>query len=97
LPSGTVYIDADNFRVVHEEFTFEENPMPLIVGEIKRFSRQWKELPGGEWVVSKVMGEMTLQGGWTGVIPQKLEVGVEINDYRFDQGYDEHRFGPYGR
>jgi hypothetical protein len=41
------------------------------------------------------MGEMTLQGSWTGVIPQRLEFGVELDDYRFDQGYDEHRFGPY--
>jgi hypothetical protein len=97
LPSGTVYIDADNYRVVHEEFSFEENPAPMIVGEIKRISRQWKELPGGEWVVSKVMAEMTLQGGWTGVIPQRIEVAMVVDDHRFDQGYDERKFGPYNR
>ena len=95
LPSGTVYIDTDNFRVIHEEFRFDENPVPMIVKNIKRFSRQWTELPGGQWVVSKVMGELSLQGSWTGVIPERVEIGVVLNDYRFDQGYDERKFGPY--
>jgi hypothetical protein len=95
LPSGTVYIDTDNFRVIHEEFTFEENPAPLILKDISRISRQWTELPGGQWVVSKIMGEFSLQGSWMGFIPGKVEVGIVLNDYRFDQGYDERKFGPY--
>ena len=48
-------------------------------------------------MVSKIMAEMTLQGSWTGVIPQRVEIGVVLNDYRFDQGYDERKFGPYSR
>jgi hypothetical protein len=96
LPSGTVYIDTNAFRVIHEEFRFDENPFPLLVKDIRRFSRQWTELPGGQWVVSRIMGDLTLRGGWTGVIPQRAEVALAFNDYRFDQGYDAGRFGPYG-
>jgi hypothetical protein len=81
---------------VHEAFTFEENPAPLLLKGIRGVSRQWTELPGGEWVPSRILGEIELQGGWTGVIPGKVEFAVHLSDYRFDQGYDARRFGPYG-
>lgn len=96
LPSGTVYIDTNAFRVIHEEFRFDENPLPLVVKDVRRFSRQWTELPGGQWVTSRIMADLTLHGGWTGVIPERVEAAVIMNDYRFDQGYDAKRFGPYG-
>jgi hypothetical protein len=95
LPSGTVYIDTNDFRVVHEEFTFEENPVPVLLKGVRRISRQWTELPGGQWVVSRIMGDFDLRGSWLGFIPDEVEVAVVFNDYRFDQGYDPRRFGPY--
>ena len=97
LPSGIVYVDTNAFRVIHEEFTFEQNPAPLLLKDIKRVSRQWTELPGGQWVVSRIMAEMSLQGAWTRVIPGDVSVAVVFNNYRFDQGYDPKRFGPYSK
>jgi len=95
LPSGTVYVDTHAYRIVHEEFTFEENPAPMFLKDVKSISRQWMELPGGQWVVSKVLGEVELRGGFTGLIPGRVQFALLLNDYRFDQGYDSHRFGPY--
>lgn len=94
LPSGTVYVDTNAYRIVHEEFSFEENPAPLILKDIRGVSRHWRKLPGGEWVVSRILGELDLRGGWMGVIPSRVEFSLVLDDYRFDQGYDERRFGP---
>jgi hypothetical protein len=95
LPSGTVYVDTDAFRIVHEEFRFEgQNPLPMIVGDIKRISRHWRQLATGEWVTWKIYAEVDLQGSWTKVIPKSIGFALLLEDYRFNQGYDEHRFGP---
>ncbi len=95
LPSGIVYVDATAFRIIHEEFSFEgENPFPLLLKDITRISRHWEQLATGEWVISKVLGEIDLRGFWK--IPDRVQVAVLLKDYRFNQGYDEHRFGPRG-
>jgi hypothetical protein len=96
LPSGTVYVDTQAYRIVHEEFTFEQNPAPLLLKDVRGVSRQWQKLPGGEWVVSRILGEVELHGGWTGMIPDRVEFSIHLDDYRFDRGYDERRFGPRG-
>lgn len=95
LPSGTVYVDTNAYRIVHEEFTFEENPAPMFLKDVRSVSRHWMELPGGQWVTSKILGDVELRGGFTGLIPGRVQFALLLNDYRFDQGYDEHRFGPY--
>lgn len=94
LPSGTVYVDTDAYRIIHEEFAFDvQNPMPLLLKDVRRVTREWRELPTGEWVVASVRADVELRGGWFGKMPKRLELGLNIDDYRFDQGYDEARFG----
>lgn len=93
LPSGTVYVDTERFRIIHEEFRFDNNPFPLLIGKINRVSRHWKELPGGEWVTHKLLFDMDLKGSWTGVIPKKVSGVIIQSDYVFDQGYDERVLG----
>ncbi len=94
LPSGTVYVDTDAFRIIHEEFSFEgQNPFPLLLGKANRISRQWRRLSTGEWVTGNVFAEFELKGGWTGRIPEKATMALVMDDYRFDQGYDAARFG----
>lgn len=93
LPSGTVYVDTNAFRIIHEEFTFETNPLPFFLAGVDRVSRQWMELGGGQWVPQKVLGRIRLRGTWMGFIPERAEFAMLFNDYRFDQGYDAHRFG----
>ncbi len=94
LPSGTVYVDTDAFRIIHEEFTFDkQNPMPLLIKGIRRVSREWRRLPTGEWVVSRVMAEVDFHGSWTRLIPERVTIALVLDDYRFDRGYDPARFG----
>ncbi len=94
LPSGTVYVDTDAFRIIHEEFAFDvQNPVPLLLKDVRRVTREWRELPTGEWVVASIRADAELRGGWFAAMPNRIELGVNIEDYRFDQGYDEARFG----
>ena len=94
LPSGTVYVDTDDFRIIHEEFTFDgQNPFPLLLKDINRVSRQWRQLATGEWVPSKVMAEIDLKGGWMRFMPDRISVAVALEDYRFNQPYNSRLFG----
>lgn len=96
LPSGTVYVDTDAFRVIHEEFTFEENPAPVFLKDIERVSRHWTKLPGGEWVASEILARLHPNPAF-GLLPGQVDVVLTLNDYRFDQGYDARKFGPRKR
>jgi hypothetical protein len=93
LPSGIVFVDTDDYRIIHEEFTFDQNPFPLFLKDVGRFSRHWEELPGGEWVFTRVMMEVDLRGGWFGKIPDRAAVAVFRDDFSFDEGYDSRTFG----
>ncbi len=93
LPSGIVYVDTDAYRIIHEEFEFEQNPFPMFVKDIGRISRHWGELPGGQWVFTKMMMEVELRGGWTGFMPEHVAVALYRDDFEFDTGYDSRIFG----
>ena len=93
LPSGIVYVDTDEYRIIHEEFEFDANPFPMFIKDIGRISRHWEQLPSGEWVFTKIMMEVDLRGGWTRVIPEHAAVAVYRDDFEFDTGYDARIFG----
>ena len=93
LPSGTLWIDTERYRVIHEEFHFERNPFPLMVRDLRRLSRQWTELPTGEWVYTKVRAEMELRSDPFGYVPESVVFVLERRDFAFDTAYDPHVFG----
>jgi len=93
LPAGIVYVDTDAYRIVHEEFTLVQNPFPLLVKEVKSISRHWEELPGGEWVFTRMLMEVELRHMFFDQVPRRVAIAVLREDFRFDQGYDERLFG----
>ena len=93
LPRGILYVDTDRYRIIHEEFAFDRNPFPLLIRDLKRFSRQWEELPTGEWVWTKVRGEVELRADPFGRIPRRVTFAFERTDFAFDVPYDESVFG----
>jgi hypothetical protein len=92
LPSGTVYVDTNHYRIVHEEFTFEKNPFPLMLKKVTKVSRHWEELPGGEWVYTRILVDAEPRE-WFGALPDRVEVAVMRQDFKFDKGYDARVFG----
>lgn len=94
LPSGTVYVDTTTYRIIHEEYHFEQNPFPLFLKEISQVSRYWEELPTGEWVFTRLVMDAKLRSGLTfGLAPERLAVVLTRSDFAFDTGYDERLFG----
>ena len=93
LPAGIVYVDTDAYRIIHEEFEFETNPFPMFVKDIGRISRQWEQLPGGQWLFTKIMMEVQLRGGWTGFMPEQVGIALYRDNFEFDTGYDARVFG----
>lgn len=93
LPSGTLYVDTDRYRIIQEEYEFGKNPFPLVLKDLKRVSRQWTELPGGEWVNTKIRGEVELRADPFGWIPQSVAFAYTRTDFEFDVEYDQRLFG----
>jgi hypothetical protein len=93
LPEGTVYVDTDAYRIVHEEFALRQNPFPLLLKDVKSISRHWEELPGGEWVFTRILMEVELRDIFFGRAPQRVAVALLREDFRFDTGYDPRLFG----
>jgi len=63
------------------------------VKNVKSISRHWQELPGGEWVFTRILAEVELRDLFFGQMPQRAALAVLREDFRFDQGYDERLFG----
>ncbi len=93
LPRGIVYVDTNNYRIIYEEYDFEQNPFPLILKDLKRMTRHWSELPGGQWVFTRLMAEIELRSDPFGFIPQRVAVAVVRDHFEFDTDYDERVFG----
>lgn len=93
LPSGVVYVDTNNYRIIHEEYDFEQNPFPLFLKDMKRITRHWAQLPGGEWVFTRLMMEVDLRSDPFGWIPDRVAIALVRDDFEFDQGYDARVFG----
>jgi hypothetical protein len=93
LPSGILYIDTNRYRIIHEEFSFDRNPFPLLVHDIQHLSRQWEELPTGEWVYTKIRASIALRSDPFGIIPQRGAISLERSDFAFDVDYDASVFG----
>ncbi len=91
LPSGEVYIDSKNFQVVHEVYEFTQNPFPLMLKGIRRASRQWTQLAGGEWVRKRIALDIELRN--MPFAPDNVLVTAYFHDFAFDTGYDERLFG----
>lgn len=95
LPYGVIYISSDRYLVIHEEYHFDKNPAPLLFKDIKRISRHWAELPGGEWVFTKIIGELDLRTDPFGWMPGTVSFALIRDDFRFDEGYDSQLFGDF--
>ena len=79
LPSGTIFIDTADYRIIHEEFHFEKNPFPMLLKGIRHLSRHWDRLPTGEWVFTRVLAEVEMRGMF-GLIPDRVQFSLERSD-----------------
>ena len=93
MPLGEIYIDSNGFRVIHEIYEFNTNPMPMLIKGFRRISVQWTRLAGGEWVPKQLAAEMDIRRGVMWFAPESVSFSLAFDDFQFDLGYDERLFG----
>jgi hypothetical protein len=93
MPRGEMYVDSRGYRVIHEIYQFNDNPMPMLIKGLNRASVQWEPLPDGEWVPKQFRAEIDLRGGLFGLMPEELAVVALLENFSFDEDYDERLFG----
>jgi hypothetical protein len=92
LPAGTIYIDTTDYRIIHEEFRFSQNPFPMILKGLNRMSRHWDRLPTGEWVFTRVLADIEMHS-YFGMVPDRVQLSLERSDFKFDEPYSVRLFG----
>ncbi len=96
MPRGEIWIDSSGFRVIHEIYDFNANPMPMIIKGVRRVSLQWTRLAGGEWVPKQLAGELDIRRlKW--LAPSSVSFSQIWEDFRFDPGYEERLLGESDR
>ncbi len=92
MPRGEIWIDSNGFRVIHELYDFNPNPMPMIIKGLRRVSLQWTRLPGGEWVPKQLAAEMDIRRlMW--FAPNSVSFSQIWEDFEFDPGFDARFLG----
>ncbi len=96
MPVGEIWIDSDGFRVIHEIYDFNTNPMPMLIKGVRRVSLQWTRLPSGEWVPKRLAGELEIRRViW--LAPNSVSFSQIWEDFQFDQGYNPRMLGKTDR
>jgi len=90
LPSGTFWIDTAEFVVVHEEMSFERNPLPLVLESVDEIVRERRRVDA-RWVVTRVQIKAAMRSALVfGFKTAEIEAG--FSDFAFDQGLDDALF-----
>jgi hypothetical protein len=97
MPRGEIYIDSNGFRVIHELYDFNTNPMPMVIKGLRRVSLQWTRLEGGEWVPKQLAAEMDIRRGFMWFAPSSVSFSQIWEDFQFDPGYDARLLGKSDR
>ncbi len=95
IPAGEVYIQTPSYRIIHESYWFDRNPAPLFLKGFRRIARHWQRLESGEWVATKIMGELELRSDPFGWMPKSISFGLLQTDFAFDVPYNEELFGAF--
>ncbi|MGD8394105.1 MAG: hypothetical protein PVF43_01385 [Candidatus Eiseniibacteriota bacterium] len=89
-PSGTFWIDAAEFVIIHEEMRFERNPAPLILKSLGNFTRERRRVDG-RWMVTRAYAEAELRGTLLHGI-RKIEFELRLSDFAFNTGLPDSLF-----
>ncbi len=91
-PSGTFWIDAAEFVVVHEEMEFKNNPAPLFIRSIDKLVREHRMIDG-HLVPTRIQARVDLRMSWA-LGFKAVEVEATYTDFEFNVGLDDAIFDP---
>ena len=89
-PSGQVWIDTNEFVILHQEVRFDRSPMPLILKGIDRLVVE-RQRVDDTWVLKRVL----MRAQSTIPLPQlgrAFDFAILYDDYRINSGLDDSLF-----
>ena len=93
-PSGVVWVNTNDFVIVHQEVNFEHSPVPLILKSIDRMVIE-REAVDGIWVLKRVL----LRVRFTMTLPEvgrSIDMSLAFGDYAINRGIDDSVFAVKG-
>lgn len=93
-PSGTVWVDTNDFVIVRQEVRFDRSPVPLFLKGVDRMVIE-RGVADGAWVLTRVL----LRASATFPLPQLgrgFDLAIRFDDYRINRGIPDAVFEPAG-
>jgi hypothetical protein len=89
-PSGVVWVNTNDFVIVHQEVNFEHSPVPLILKSVDRMVIE-RDSVDGIWVLKRVL----LRARFTMPLPdvgRSIDLAIAFGDYAINKGIDDSVF-----
>ena len=89
-PSGTVWVNTNDFVIVRQEVSFDRSPVPLIIKGIDRMVLE-RERVGDFWVLHRAL----LRARFTFPMPRlgrRLDFGMQFDQYALNSGLPDSLF-----
>jgi hypothetical protein len=89
-PRGLVWVDTNDFVIVHQELIFDRSPAAPFIKDVKRVVIE-RENVGGFWVLKRVL----LRAEATIPLPQvgrSFDFSMRLDDYAINQGLPDSLF-----
>ena len=94
-PSGTVWVNTNEYVIVRQEIGWKRSPVPLLVRDLDRFVIE-RQRVGGHWVLARMFARV----GLTLPLPElgrRFDLAWQFDDWAINQGIDPAIFARGGR
>jgi len=94
-PSGTVWIDTNEFVIVRQEIRFDRSPVPLFIKDVHRMVIERQKF-GDTWVLNRVMMRIETSIPLP-TIGRGFDIAMRFDDYAINAGIPDSVFATRAR
>ena len=91
-PSGTVWVDTNDFVIVRQEVSFRRSPVPLFIKDVDRMVIERQQV-SGHWVLWRVLMRVTATLPLP-MVGRSFDISLLLNQYAINSGIDDSIFEP---
>jgi hypothetical protein len=89
-PSGTVWVDTNEFVIVRQEVRFERSPVPLFLKDVRRMVIERSKFDQ-HWVLHRAM--LRIEGTFSfPKIGRVFDIAIRFDGYKINQGLPDSLF-----
>jgi hypothetical protein len=89
-PSGLVWVDTNDFVIVHEEVSFLRSPIPALLEGIPRMVVE-RQRVGPYWVLSRVLMRIRMVATFP-TVGRMFDLSIHYDDYHLNAGLSDSLF-----